>query len=453
MAYNKDKSIRKELLVMLSIDKEQLRQKCLAASQKELLKVINHYDEQMRPVMLAKGYRYIQSTERTVAFVSAGEVTFTRRRYKKDNDWCVPVDEALDLPKNSRYSKEMMQVIAICASIMPYAKTAKFLSDIYQISLGTTTVNKVIKTYYQLLSDRKAYQFYKEDRVEKRHCPVIYVEGDGVMVKARDNSDTSHKIDLAHFVIHEGAVGRGKRLKLIHKHEILALNVKEARREVLDYLYDTYEITQETILITNSDGGNGYTPYVFKELAKALKIKHHEHFYDGYHVTQMLKQAFRFFSKDLLEQSFKAINSHDKQGLRAAFEQAESLNKEMVDEVFLSIKKKLLTHFQYTKPAHLRGLEKRGIGVMESQHRKITYRAKRRGMYWTRQGIETISQLILMADAGTLDDFFKGKWQEEFQQLKALEKLSADDFKQSYHEDHTLPKSCQNPYLRYRYYR
>lgn len=152
----------------------------------------------------------------------------------------------------------------------------------------------MIKTYYQLLSDRKAYQFYKEDRVEKRHCPVIYVEGDGVMVKARENSDTSHKIDLAHFVIHEGAVGRGKRLKLIHKHEILALNVKEARRQVLDYLYDTYEITQETILITNSDGGHGYTPYVFKELAKALKIKHHEHFYDGYHVTQMLKQAFRF---------------------------------------------------------------------------------------------------------------------------------------------------------------
>ena len=48
--------------------------------------------------------------------------------------------------------------------------------------------------------------------------------------------------------------------------------------------------------------------------------------------------------------------------------------------------------------------------------------------------------------------FFKGKWQEEFQQLKALEKLSADDFKQSYHEDHILPQSGQNPYLRYPYY-
>lgn len=438
---------------MLLIDKAKLQRQCLAASQKELLKWIKHYDEQMRPIMKAKGYTYIQSAERTVAFVCAGEVRFNRRRYKKGNQWAVPVDEALGLPKNGRYSTEMMQVIATCATLMPYAKTAKLLSDIYQISLGTTTVNKVVKTYYQLLNDRKAYQFFNENKTPKRYAPMIYVEGDGVVVKAKASPENSHKIELAHFVIHEGATGSGKRLKLIHKHEILSLSVREARQQVLDYLYDTYAISQDTILITNSDGGHGYTPYVFKELAKALKIKHHEHFYDSYHVTQLIKQTFRVYSKDLLSQAFRAIKTHDKAELRKVFEAVESLaSKEMIDSL-LATKAKLLNNFQYTKPASLRGLPKQGIGVMESQHRKITYRTKRRGMYWTRKGIETISQLILMAEAGTLEEFFKGKWQEDYQKLKALETLSADDFKQSYHEDHTLPKSCQNPYLRYRYYR
>lgn len=43
---------------------------------------------------------------------------------------------------------------------------------------------------------------------------------------------------------------------------------------------------------------------------------------------------------------------------------------------FFDFKSKLLNRFSFTKPAHLRGLPKNGIGVMESQHRKITYRMK-----------------------------------------------------------------------------
>ncbi|HEP2676612.1 TPA: ISLre2 family transposase [Streptococcus pyogenes] len=439
---------------MAILNKEGLQQSCLEASQREFLKKIRQYDEQMRPIMKARGYTYIQSMERTVAFVSVGEVRFKRRRYRKNGEWSTPVDEALGLKKNSRYSEEMIQMIAKCALEMSYAKTAKLISEIYGISLSSTTVNKVIREYHDVIEQQKDYRFFKENNSQKRHVPVIYIEGDGVMLKAKKGDLNSRRVDLSHFVVHEGVKkGRGKRLDLKQKHEVISFSSKEARRKVLDYLSETYEITKDTLLITNSDGGHGYTPYVFKELAKALKVKRHEHFYDGYHVTQMLKQAFKSSGKDLLEQSFKAIHTHDKQELREVFEQAERLNKEVIDEGFLSIKNKLLNNFQYTKPAHLRGLEKRGIGVMESQHRKITYRMKRRGMYWTKNGIETISQLILFADEKKLDDFFSGKWREEYEKFQALDELSADHFKGAFHEAHTLPKARQDPYVSYKYYR
>lgn len=435
----------------MNFDENSLQRSCLEASKKELLRQIKQYDEQMRPVMQTKGYQYIQSSERTVAFLVAGEVRFRRRRYKKGDDWCVPVDEALGLRKNSRYSEAMIQVIAKCALLMPYAKTAKFLSEIYDMSLGSTTVNKVVKLYHDRLIEQRTYQYYQEDETTKRKVPIIYIEGDGIYVKAKANETTNRKIELSHFVIHEGVQPvKGKRLKLINKHEIMTFSPKEARQQVLDYLYNTYIITAETILVTNSDGGLGYTPYVFKEIAKALKVKRHEHFYDAYHVSQMLKQVFRAYSKELLEQAFKAIACHDKQLLRQTFETAENLLSP--NECFQTVKTKLLNQFQYIKPAHLRGLSHRGIGVMESQHRKITYRTKRRGMYWTRNGIEIISQMILMAEENTLEEFFSKEWHKAYQKLKHLETLSADSFKEYPHEDHTLPKSKHNPYVQYRYY-
>ena len=42
----------------------------------------------------------------------------------------------------------------------------------------------------------------------------------------------------------------------------------------MDYLYNHYEITKDTLLITNSDMGQGYTPYVFEEIAKTFSCQH-----------------------------------------------------------------------------------------------------------------------------------------------------------------------------------
>ncbi|VTS24349.1 Uncharacterised protein [Streptococcus pseudoporcinus] len=48
---------------------------------------------------------------------------------------------------------------------------------------------------------------------------------------------------------------------------------KLVKEELLDYIYNNYEVSEDTLLITNSDMGKGYTSRVFKEIKKVLKIK------------------------------------------------------------------------------------------------------------------------------------------------------------------------------------
>lgn len=424
-------------------DKEELHRYCKTASQEAFLKRLKTYDEQMVPVMKARGYKCIQSSERTVAFVSVGEVTFKRRRWKKGNAWCIPVDEALQLPKHIRYSEEMMQVIAKCALVLPYEKAAAYLRETYEISISRSVVHKAVKWCANLLKEREDYRFYKEGNQQKEAVPVIYVEGDGVFVKSKQGTNQGHGIELSHFVIHTGTYQKSKtRTVLQNKHEIINIDNRIAREQVIDYIYNTYDITEDTLLITNSDGGRGYTPYVFKEMAKALKVKHHEHFWDAYHVTQTLKSALAPYDKAILDLAFQAINVHKRGLLKTVFETVESLEEDGDKlEMIHKLKQSFLKQFHYIKPAALRGLTHQGIGIMESQHRKVTYRTKRRGMYWTLDGISTISNLILLADENKLDDFFKGEWRKEYEKIKALDHLSADSVRPSNQTHHQLPKA------------
>lgn len=383
---------------------------------KSFIGFIKKYDEQMVPVMKAKGYTCVHSMERTVAF-TFGEFTFRRRRWKKGNDWVIPVDERLGLQKNVRFSLELMYQIARLDTMMSYDKVVHVIEMLYSVSITKPTVVKAVKLGTQLLKEQAEYHYFKDaDKIRKEKVDIIYLEGDGVMVKAREGKRDNSRFDLSHFVVHTGRRQVGsKRFELQNKKEFIALSNRAVRDQVLNYLYQTYEISPETILITNSDGGHGYTPYVFKEIAKALNVKSHEHFIDAYHVNKAITSFFKPYSEEVLSLAQQAIYKNDKQAFRTALDTTESLLlTDEEKENFQLFKKRWLYHFHYTKPAKLRGLPKGGIGIMESQHRKVTYRMKNRGMYWTMAGAETMSQMILLDYEKKLYDLFLGDWRKDY---------------------------------------
>lgn len=397
----------------------------------DFLAHLAQYDEDQKDSLLRRGYKLNKRDKRTVLF-TFGEVSFYRNRWTKDGKQFIPVDDYLGLEKYSRYSKQLVYEISRLSTFTSYRKVVDIVATTYKLAISKNIVSRAIEEAGKLIEEREAYRFYEDQQeVKKIKAKTIYVEGDGVMLKVIDDkSDTTVNMDLSHFLVHTGSQEVSKnRFALENKRTFIGENHYQVKRQLHDYLYNQFEITEETVLVTNSDHGSGYTPYVFEDLAKSLGIKRHEHFWDRYHLNKLIDEYFTPFSEELRERAFQAISQHDKAKLKLAINTVESLiMTEEAVEWFGKFSRRLIRDFKYTKPPHLRGLPSAGIGVMETQHRKVTYRMKRQGRYWSRQGAVNMSKLILLTYEDQLKDLFFGNWREDYDYYHELEKIPASAY-------------------------
>ena len=127
------------------------------------------------------------------------------------------------------------------------------------------------------------------------------------------------------------------------------------------------------------------------------------------------------FGSDLTHLLYEAVKCHSKKTARTILDTAESMcTDEEAAYQLDEFRKKLLNNFQYTKPAELRGLTYAGIGIMESQHRKVSYRMKCRGMYWSIKGSDTMSRMIILDYQKELRDLFFGDWRDAYEKFQSL---------------------------------
>lgn len=408
---------------------------------------IAQYDEEVGQRLERQGYKLNKKDKRTVLF-TFGEVTFYRNRWTKNGQTIIPVDDFLGLEKYSRYSKQLVYEVSRFATYTSYRKVVDIVATTYKLNISKSLVCKALEEAGKLLEEREAYRFYEEhNQIDKIKADIIYTEGDGVLVKVFDeDSQTVSNMDLSHFMVHTGSKQVAKeRFTLENKKTLVGGNNQEVRRSLQDYIHNHFEITEQTILVSNSDHGSGYTPYIFKELAKSLGIRRHEHFWDRYHLNLLIDQYFKPFSEELRNMVYQGIAHHDKTTVRLALDTAESLiDDDVKREEFGKFSQRLLRDFAYTKPPQLRGLPKAGIGVMETQHRKLTYRMKKQGKYWSKTGAVTMSKLILLNYENQLEDLFFGDWREKYDYYEELEKIPASH----YLKDNTI----QDYYLRGKYH-
>lgn len=403
-------------MVVMRFDERGFAEELDKQRKNEFLKQVADYDKQIALAMRANGYKRVDSSERTVLF-TFGEITFSRNRWRRGSETRYPVDEWLGLKKYQRCSLELMYHLARYASEMSYRQVCRMVKLSYRLDITKDTVLKAVKLTGQLFTEKTHYRYFVEEHVpEKINAPIIYVEGDGVLVKTTSGGNEKYHTDLAHFLIHTGTQKVHGRSVLLNKHEIIHTDYDIAREELLDYLYNHFEITDRTVLVTNSDNGKGYTRRVFQNIQKTLKINHHEHFWDAYHVREKINQFFKPYPKVLKEMMFKAIQTHNRNLLKTVLDTVESLNMDEEEyATFQNFRQKFLTNFKDTKPARLRGLSHKGIGVMESQHRQVTYRMKHRGIYWSIKGACAMAKLILLERIDQLRELFFGNWRKDYQ--------------------------------------
>ncbi|MGT2666554.1 ISLre2 family transposase [Streptococcus rifensis] len=409
------------------LDEREFSKQLNQNNQRSFLKMIEAYEKKIAPSMRAQGYKRINQKERTVIF-SFGEMTFTRSRWKKGDTVRIPVDEKLGLEPRQRFSQELLYQITELSNYMPYRKVVAVMELLKKIYITKNTVQHALEVAGQLINEKEEYdslsvQSWAEEEKERVKPKILYVEGDGVWVK--QSTDKKKKsLELAHFVVHSGSK-KGKRNILMDKLEVVSTHYQRAKDKLLDLIYQHYDIDSNTMIVTNSDGGKGYSPKVFKELADAFNPKKHFHFWDAFHVNQALKKNLSPFPSGLVNQAFKAVKNRDKSGLKTVLDTAESLiESDERLEAFQRFSRQLMKNFRFTDKPESFGLSSNGIGIMESQHRKITYRMKNRGMYWSKKGANAMSQTILLSHTGELRDLFFGEWRSHFDTMKDQERNS-----------------------------
>ncbi|MGT2906510.1 ISLre2 family transposase [Streptococcus dentiloxodontae] len=411
-------------------------------NQKSFLKMIEDYERSIAPSMRAQGFKRINQKERTVIF-SFGEMTFSRSRWKKGDTVRIPVDEKLGLEPRVRFSQELLYQITRLSNDMPYRKVVEVMELLKKIYITKNTVQHALNVAGQLLEDKADYDSLSADRSADHSTKIkakkLYIEGDGVWVKQSTPDKKGKSVELSHFVVHTGSK-KGNRNVLMDKFEVVSTHYHQVKDKLLDLITERFELTPETVIITNSDGGKGYSPNFFRELVSGFRPKEHFHFWDAFHVNQAIKTQLRPFPSELTKQAFQALKNRDRGQLKTVLDTAESLiDTDEKLEAFQRFKRQLIKNFKYTESPESVGLSSSGIGIMESQHRKITYRMKNRGMYWSKKGADNMSQTILLSHEGKLRDLFFGEWRKTYQNIKDQEGNFSGQFLQAPKSDYTLP--------------
>lgn len=395
------------------------------------LSEMKRIDREQGRILEKEGWLYKETAKRTVMF-TFGEVTLVRRCYIKKGVRRYPVDEYLELEPYSRISKYLLYKLATTVVDLPCRKAALHFKELLYLNITKDMVANARKQATRLYAEKEEYRFFKEEEmIDKIKIKVLHIEGDGVLISTPAAENEVSKTDFAHFIIHEGVEKEyGKRGKTINKHEIWSDNNKDARDQVLDYLHNYYDISKDTLIISNSDMGHGYTPYVFEEIAKAFHCKH-EHFWDRYHLNRLISDMMKNFPSVLEEKLFSAIEKYSKKSARVVLDTAESYIGEGdldFEEKFKKFKNKLLNNFSYTKLPEQRGIKPGGIGVLESNHTKLCYRMKKQARRWTKVGALTMGKMIIDKAEGKLEELFYGRWREEYEKYKNMSGISTQKF-------------------------
>ena len=359
--------------------------------------LIQHYQ--------VKGYTVGKAVERSVQFLF-GVLTYTRKSVERNGHIIYPIDELLGLERYDRYSLRTKYALAELSMVTSYRKASELIEVVGNVQASKDTVMKVVHEYGKKYKEHELY--LEEYGTEgERTVNYLYIEGDGVFVGGNDGKNK----ELAHFIVHEGVETNGQRKKTKNLKQFVGLGHKKTLDHVENYLYRTYDL-KNTIIVTNSDGGKGYSQKTFKSLLPV--VKGHEHFLDRYHITLKLEQ--RVFVPELIPAFQKAINNYSTKDLQCALDMLEAHAETKEQETHVKkLRAYLRRNWKIIKPYHIRGLpeEKQGIGIMESLHRILTYRMKKNSKYWGR-GLEAMAWLLTTKRNGTLKEIFLEKWKEAF---------------------------------------
>ena len=363
---------------------------CLAA-------VFTQLDQQLIQRYQAEGWKIARYEPRTLCFMF-GAVTFRRCRMKKEgHSSFLPLDLCLGLEARSHLSSQVKEKIAQLCTKQTFRATAEAFNALMPFSISHQTAHHIVQEIGQkiLSFENKKAEEKELAYSQKRSVPFLYIEGDGVLItkKKKKGKRTKH-LQLHRVTLYEGVDRSTSRHQLIQAHYFSSVQSSAALREKVSRFLNSYYDLHQTIVISNSDGGSGYTEEDFNEMIGVCL--RHEHFCDKFHVIQKIRTRL-FFDHKIRQLVIKKVKAYDFEGVQVTLETCESRwhhHQEFLAEIE-ALRAYLQRNWLLIKPAEQRGLPNHfSGGVCEAGHRLYTYRMKKQGRNWTRQGAAAMAAII-----------------------------------------------------------
>src|SRR5690625_25959 len=320
-----------------------------------------------------------------------GHVRYRRTlMYDQEGQAHYPLDRWLGFRKHQRYSPLVEIKVAELASESTYRESSRILKEWTAVDISHTTVGTIVKRVGE--AQAQADQDMVLDLNHAAKLPVgqkkvdyLYTEADGVYV--RDLKKKKH-IEVSDGIMYEGWHKNGDRISLKQPKLILTTKpIDQFWREIQALSACEYNLKQ-TQIVSNSDGDSKYSYERFKE-AYSQSERPLIHQLDAYHIQQSINRTFGYRKSKWKRKVRRALKDHDKDQLTVILDTYESqLEDEAHIEKLNEFKGYIFNHWDYipdwrTRIKHSPS-DARGLGAMESNQRRITFRMKKRGMHWSK---------------------------------------------------------------------
>lgn len=197
-------------------------------------------------------------------------------------------------------------------------------------------------------------------------------------------------------------------------------------KEVQAFASHQYSL-EKTQVVTNSDGGAGYTAEKFQDAFSQSSYPVLNQL-DAYHVFQGLHRALGFGKSEYKTELRKALENHDLAQFRLWLDTYEStLEDAQKLEKIREFRSYILNNWDrmidWRKCVKTPPEDARGLGAMESNQRRITYRMKKRGMHWSSKGAEAMVKVKQGIFNGTLREAYLKDLQRSVRKQRDLKKV------------------------------
>jgi hypothetical protein len=242
---------------------------------------------------------------------------------------------------------------------------------------------------------------------EGKKTDFLFAEADGVQVHA---TEKKKHMEVCHGIMYEGWDKNGERVSLRNSKYIMTTQPAEVFWQEFQASAAHHYSLEDTQVVGNSDGGPGYSAEKFQEAFsqsnQPVLVQ-----LDAYHIGQAINRTFGWKKNTYKDLVRKAIKNHDLEAFSLALDTFESaLEDEKKIKKVNDFRKYIVNHwdriFDWRDKVENPPKDARGLGAMESNQRQISFRMKRRGMHWSKEGAEAMVKVKQGILNGTLREVY-----------------------------------------------